>query len=111
MEDPADDVGLRFVDFQPGRSGAVAGQPAVAVGHPPGDDFPGAGAEQLAAAVAFGDLGPLVFGDHALHLGEQLGLRVVVDRGRVGERDLHAVPGQFVEHDDLVGVDAGQPVR
>ena len=72
---------------------------------------PGARPEQLAATVAFGDLGPLVFGDHSLHLGEQLGLWVVVDRGCVSERDLHPVSGQFVEHDDLIGVDAGQPVR
>jgi hypothetical protein len=46
-----------------------------------------------------------------LHLGEQPGLRVAVEGWRVGEADGHVVAGQFVEHDDLVGVDAGEPVR
>ena len=64
----------------------AASDPAVAVGGLPGSDFAGAGAEQLAAAVAFGDLGFLVLRDHALHLGEQGGLRVVGGEvGGVGE--------------------------
>ena len=60
--------------------GGAAGNAAVAVGDFPGDDLAGAGPEQLAAPVTFGDLGLLVFGDHALDLGEQHRLRVVGDQ-------------------------------
>ncbi len=37
-------------------------------------------------------------------------MRVVVDTGRVGEEHLHAVAGEFVENDHLIGVDAGEAV-
>ena len=78
----------------------------------PGEDPAGAGAEQLAPPVAFGDLGLLVFGDYALHLGEQDRLRVVDGKPRgVSERDGDSEPGQLVEHQHLVGVGAGEPVR
>jgi hypothetical protein len=84
----------------------------VAVGSLPGDDLPGAGPEQFAAPVAFGDLGFLVFGDHALHLGEQHRLRVVGGQSwRVGEGDGDSEARQLVEHEHLVGVGAGEPVR
>ena len=111
VEDPPDDRGLGFEHLQPGRAVRVAGLAAVAVGGAPGQHLPGAGAEQLPAPVPLGDLRPLVLGDHALDLGEQLGLRVVVDRWGVGEPHADPVAGQLVEHDDLVGVDAGEPVR
>ena len=89
-----------------------AGDPPVAVGGLPGDDLPGAGAEQLAAPVPFGDLRLLVFGDHALHLGEQHRLRVAGGQaGSVGEAHCYAEAGQLVQNQDLVGVGAGEPVR
>jgi hypothetical protein len=92
--------------------GGAAGDAPIPVGRLPGDDLAGAGAEQLAPPVAFGDLGFLVFGDDALHLGEQDRLRVVDGKPRgVGERDGDPEPGQLVEHQHLVGVDAGEPVR
>ena len=92
--------------------GGAAGNAAVAVGSLPGDDLAGAGPKQFAAPVAFGDLGFLVFGDHALHLGEQGGLRVVGGQPRgVGERHGDAEAVQLVEHQHLVGVGAGEPVR
>ena len=77
VEDPPHDGGLGFEDHQPGRAVRVAGVAPVAVGGAPGQHLPVAGAEQLPAPVSFGDLRPLVLGDHALDLGEQLGLRVV----------------------------------
>jgi hypothetical protein len=110
-EDAPHGGGFGFEDHQPGRAGRVAGYPVVAVRRFPGDDLAGPGTEQLAAPVPFGNLRAFVLGNDALHLGEQPGLRVVIERWRVGEPHGHAVAGQFVEHDDLVGVDAGEPVR
>ena len=110
-EDAADHRGFRFEDFQPGRASRVAGEPAVAVGNAPGQHLTGAGAEQFAAPIPLGDLRAFVFGDDPLDLGEELGLRVVIEGGGVGEAHVDAVPGQFVEHDHLVGVHAGEPVR
>jgi hypothetical protein len=91
--------------------GGAAGYASIPVGRFPGDDLAGAGAEQFAAPVAFGDLGFLVFGDHALDLGEQGGLWVVGGQPRgVGEGDGDPEAVQFVEHQHLVGVGAGEPV-
>jgi hypothetical protein len=111
VEDPPHDRGLGFEHLESGRAVRVAGLAAVAVGGAPGQHLSGAGAKQLPASIPFGDLRPLVFGDHALDLGEQLGLRVVVQGWGVGESHADPVAGQLVEHDDLVGVDAGEPVR
>jgi hypothetical protein len=92
--------------------GGGAGDPPVAVAGFPGDDLPGAGTEQLAAPVPFGDLRLLVLGDHALHLGEQHCLRVAVGQaGGVGEPHRDPEAGQLVQHEDLVGVGPGEPVR
>lgn len=46
-----------------------------------------------------------------MDLGEQRGLWIIARRWGVGKPYGHPVPGQLVEHDHLVGVDAGQPVR
>ena len=92
--------------------GSAARDAPIPVGSLPGDDLAGAGPKQFAAPVAFGDLGFLVFGDHALHLGEQGGLRVVGGQPRgVGERHHDAEAVQLVEHQHLIGVGAGEPVR
>jgi hypothetical protein len=92
--------------------GGAARNAAVAIGGLPGDDLAGAGPKQFAAPVSFGDLGFLVFGDHALDLGEQGGLRVVGGKPRrVGERHGDPEAVQLVEHQHLVGVGAGEPVR
>jgi hypothetical protein len=96
VEDPPHDGGLGFEHLQPRRAVRVAGSAAVAVGDAPGQHFPVAGAKQLPAPVPFGDLGPLVLGDHALDLGEQAGLRVVVQGWGVGEPHLDPVAGQLV---------------
>ena len=111
-EDPPCHRGLGFEDLQAGGAVRAAGDAPVAVGRLAGDHLAGPGPEQLAPPVPFADLGPLVFGDHALHLGEQPGLRVVgVQAGGVGEPDGDAEAGQFVKDEHLVGVGAGQPVR
>jgi hypothetical protein len=112
-EDAPHDRGLWFVDLQVGLAGRCAARhPPVSVGRLPGDDLTGAGAEQLAPPIPFADLRPLVFGNHALHLGEQGGLRIVgCQAGRVGERDGDPEAGQLIENQDLVGVGAGEPVR
>ena len=92
--------------------GGAAWNAPISVGGLPGDDLTGASPEQSAAPVAFGDLGLLVLGDHTLHLGEQGGLRVVGGQSRgIGERDADPEAGQLVEHQHLVGVGAGEPVR
>jgi hypothetical protein len=89
-----------------------SGNPTVAVRGLPGDDLAAAGAEQFAAPVALGDLGFLVFGDHALDLGEQHRLGIVGGQPRgVGERHHDAEAVQLVEHQDLVSVGAGEPIR
>jgi hypothetical protein len=88
-----------------------AGHPPVAVGRLPADDLADAGAPQLAAPVALGDLGPLGFGNHPLHLGEQPGLGVVVQGWGVDQAHHDPEPGRLVQHQHLPGVGAGQPVR
>ena len=111
-EDPLHHRGLGLEDFQVRRDVWAAGDAPVAVGRLPGDHLAGAGAEQLAPPVPFADLGPLVLGDHALDLGEQPGLRVVlVQAGGIGEPHAHPEAGQLVEDEHLVGVGPGEPVR
>ena len=46
-----------------------------------------------------------------MHLGEQAGLGVVVDRGGVGEADLDTETGQLVQDQHLMGEVAGQAIR
>ena len=111
-EDPPHHRGLGFEDLQVRGAAGAAGDAPVAVGGLAGDHLAGPGPEQLAPPVPFADLGPLVFGDHALHLGEQPGLRVVlVQAGGVGEPHGDPEAGQLVQDEHLVGVGAGEPVR
>jgi hypothetical protein len=110
VEDAPHHRRLGLEDRKMGGPCSAAGDAPVAVGRLPGDDLARAGAPQLAAPVALGDLGPLVLSDHPLHLGEQPGLGVVVQRWRIREPHRHAEAGQLVQHDHLVGVGPGQPV-
>ncbi len=111
-EDPSHHRGLGLVDLQVCRAAGAAGDAPVAVGRLAGDHLAGSGPVELAPPVPFADLGPLVLGDHALHLSEQLGLRVgVVQAGRVGEPHGHAEAGHLIEDEHLAGVGAGEPVR
>ena len=100
-----------LVDLQARRPVLAAGQSPIAVGRLPRDHFAGPGPPQFPPPVALRDLGPLVFGDDTLDLGQQPGLGIVVEGEGIGEQDRHAVAGQFVQHDHLVGVDPGETVR
>jgi hypothetical protein len=65
---------------------------------------------QLAPATAFEDLGPLIFGDHALDLQQQVIFGRAADV--VVEVDhLDAAAFQLVQKQDLAGVFAGQAIR
>ena len=113
-KDPPHHRGLRLEDFQVRGAARAAGGAPVAVGRLPGDHLAGAGSEQLAPPVPFAESRPARTrpADHALHLGEQPGLRVVlVQAGAVGEPHAHPEAGQLVEDEHLVGGGTGEPVR
>lgn len=57
----------------------------------------------FAAATPLHDLGTLVFGEHALHLQEQVFLRADADRA-IQKRDLDAVLREFVHQQHLIRV-------
>ncbi len=101
---------FRFEHLEAGGTGAVAGDTPIPIGRLPRHDFAGAGAIQPAASVPLADLGSLVFGDHALHLGQQACLGVVVEGGGVVEQHPDPEGGQFVEHQDLIHVGARQAI-
>jgi hypothetical protein len=75
----------------------------VPVGHLPEHDLPRAGAIQLAATVALADLGLLVLGDHAPHLHQELGLRVLAVRGPLEEAHADPEALKLLEDQHLVG--------
>jgi hypothetical protein len=102
---------LGLVDLQVG--GALGGtkHSAIAIGDPPSEYLARTRSPQLSSSVTLGYLRPFVFGDHPLHLGQQFRLRIVIDDRRVDESDRDTVSSQLVEHDDLIGVDAGEAVR
>jgi hypothetical protein len=60
--------------------------------------------------MAFGDLGPFVLGDDALHLDQQTRLGIVVEWRRVREDDAHVVAGEFLQNAVLVGESPRQTV-
>jgi hypothetical protein len=76
----------------------------------PGDHLARPRPPQLAAPISLSDLGALILGNHALHLSKQLRLRVIGKRRRVVKKHCDAMACQLVEHNDLIGVDAGQPI-
>jgi hypothetical protein len=110
-EDRADDLGLGLIDLHARGAAGLCGDAPQAVGDLPKEHVAGAGAVQLAAPVALGDLRALVFGDHALDLDEQLGLRIIARGGSVEEAHRHAEALELFEDQHLVGVGAREPVR
>ena len=104
VEDPAHGLGLGLVDLDPRPPALGIDDAAVPVGGLPERDLAGAGAVQLAAAVAFGDLGFLVLGDHALHLDQQRRLRIVAGRRAFQEPDGDSETLELLEDQNLVGV-------
>jgi len=109
-EDLAHDLGLGLEHLDPCGAALVGHDTAVAEGHLPEADLAGAGAVELAAPVALGDLRALVFGDHALHLHEQRGLRILAERRAFEEPHLAPEPLKLLEDQHLVGVGAREPV-
>jgi hypothetical protein len=51
-----------------------------------------------------------IIGDDALHLHEQMGLRVIVQWRCVMKEYRHAVACQLIDDDDLIGIDSSQAV-
>ncbi len=111
LEDTTHDNRLGFEDLEVSRNLCGALHPPVAIRRLPRDDLTATRSPQLAAAVALGDLRLLVLGDHSLDLGQEPGLRIVVERWRIGEKHPHVKTFKLVEHKHLVGVCAGQAVR
>ncbi|HMB03195.1 MAG TPA: hypothetical protein VKP69_05560 [Isosphaeraceae bacterium] len=101
--------GLVLVDLQVPRDTVPLGHVAVAVGALAGAPLSGPGLLQLPAAEPLGEDGPLVLGDRALDLEQELVVRVVGDRP-LDELDLAGGPAEFLQQEDLVGVAAGQSV-
>src|SRR5881394_1818840 len=83
-----------YPDRRVSRTAWASGDTSVSVRHESIHNLTSASSEELAAAVAFGDLGALILGDHTLHLNEQRGLRIVANRRSVEVVDLDAMPGQ-----------------
>ena len=110
MEDLAHHLGLGLVDLDPGSSSVGIDDAAVPVGALPERNLPGAGAVELAATVALGDLGLLVLGDHALHLDQQRRLRIVARRRALQELNGDAEALEFLEDQDLVSVGARETI-
>ena len=109
-EDLAHDLGLGLIDLHARRPARLGSDAPEAVGHLPEEHLAGAGAVQLAAPVALGDLRALVFGDHTLDLDEQPGLRVITGRRAVEEAHLNAEALELLEDQHLVGVGAGEAI-
>jgi hypothetical protein len=67
--------------------------------------------EASSASGSFQDLGSFVFGDHPLHLHQQVSFRRVDARDVVEENDLHAMLLEFFQKHDLVRIFPGQAIR
>ena len=63
-----------------------------------------------AASAPFEDLGPLVFGDHALNLEQKIVLRGATDRV-VQKDNLRTRAAKLIDQEHLMGVTAGEPIR
>src|SRR3982751_1863892 len=64
---------------------------------------------QLPAAAPLEDLGAFIFGDHPLHLEQQLLLRLLSDRV-VEEDDLDATALELLDDEDLISIFASQSI-
>src|SRR5580693_8210662 len=65
---------------------------------------------KAATAPAFQNFSALVFGDHTLHLKQEIILRRAADRA-VQKNDLSPGPTKLIDHEHLMGVTAGEPIR
>ena len=65
---------------------------------------------EAAAPPAFQNFGALVFRDHTLHLKQEIVLRGAADRA-VQENDLSPRATKLIDHEHLMGVTTGEPIR
>jgi hypothetical protein len=110
-EDLAHHLGLGLEDLDPGTPAPVGDHPAVPVGDLPERDLARPSAIQLPATVALGDLGLLVFGNHALHLHQQRRLRILARRRTLQKPDLDPQALELLEDQHLVGVGSSQAIH
>jgi hypothetical protein len=88
----------------------LLGHIAIAVGCMTEDpDASLLGSMTLTPSAAFEKLGPLIFGDHALHLQQQLIFWSLAQRS-VEKNDLHASLVQFIQEEHLIGVVASETI-
>ena len=111
-EDETNDVRLRFHHLETRHSAALS---SAHVAIPEGSsgqrtDGPGLCGMPAAAPAALQDFGPLVFGDHALNLEQEVVLSGTTDRA-VQENNLRARAVKLIDQEHLMGVTAGEPVR
>ena len=110
-EDQADDVRFRLHHLEAGHA-ALAPSHVAVTEWSARQSADGAGARRMAATAAatLQDLGPLVFGDHALNLEKQIVLCRAAD-GAVQENDLGTGPTELIDQQRLMGVAASKPIR
>ena len=105
----ADHRGLRVIYHQVRRAAVLAGDAAVAVGNAVPNDLPLPGPIELPPAIAFRDLGALVFGDRPLDLHQQQRVRIV-GRGLREEDHRDRETLELLQQEKQVRILAGQPV-
>jgi hypothetical protein len=111
-KDKTNDVRLRFHHLETRHSAALSSaHVAIPEGSPrQRTDGPGLRGMPAAAPAAFQDFGPLVFGDHALNLEQEIVLCGAPDRA-VQENNFRARAMKLIDQEHLMGVTAGEPVR
>ena len=107
LEDAPDNCCFRFVHDQVRRYGAGAGHPAIAIRGFPEDYFATAGTPEFATPLTFGDLRALILSDYASDLGQQPGLRIIIERRRIAKQRTHAVQLELLEHNHLIAIHVG----
>ncbi len=106
----AHQLGFGLVNLQVAGHAILLVHVAIAVGRFAGDDLAAPGLLQLAAPEAFAQQSPLVLGNRALNLEQELVIGIIRQRV-LGKDHLAADPAQFFQEQHLVGVLTGQAVR
>ena len=111
-KDASNDVCLRFHHLETRHSAALSSaHVAIPEGSPrQRTDGPRLRGMPAAAPAALQDFCPLVFGDHALNLEQEIILRGAADR-TVQENNLRARAVKLIDQQHLMDVTAGESVR
>ena len=111
-EDETNDVCLRLHHLETRHSAALSSAHVAIPEGSPRQRTDGAGMRGMPAAApaALQDLGPLVFGDHALNLEQKIILSRAADRA-VQENNLRTRTVKLIDQEHLMGVAAGEPIR